>query len=155
MIPAGAAAGRSTFGGVTLLEQAVTHIPLVVEDIVNGEEMPCFLTVPFRHSVRIELVGNGLLAAALQVEMKNPAHNLRLRFINLKLAVYEVVPIGGSAAVEIAGFHSLLVAPPHILGYGLRFPLCGDTREGHHQFEVNRFRVDALFFKIDADAHFF
>ena len=136
------------------MEQAVTHIPLVVENIVNGEEMPCFLTIPFRHSVCVELIGNGLLAAALQVEMKNPAHNLRLRFIDLKLAVYEVVPIGGSAAVEIAGFHSFLIAPPHILGYGFRFPLCSDAGECHHQFEVNRSRINTLFLEVDADTHF-
>ena len=136
------------------MEQAVAHIPLIVEDIVDGEKVPCFLTVPFGYTLCVELIGNGLLAAALQIEMKNPAHNLCLRFIDLKLAVYEIIPIGGSAAVEIAGFHSLLVAPPHILGYGFRFPLCGDAGECHHQFEVNRFRVDALFFKIDADAHF-
>ena len=86
---------------------AITRkLPFVVEDIVNGEEMPCFLAIPPRYTVRVELIGNGLLAAAPQVEMKNPAHNLRLRFIDLKLAVYEIVPIGGPAAVELAGFHS-------------------------------------------------
>ena len=105
------------------------------------------------NTVCVELIGNGLLAAALQVEMKNPAHNLRLRFIDLKLAVYEVVPIGGAAAVEIAGFHPLLVAPSHILGNGFRFPLCSDAGEGHHQFKIYLFRIDALFLEVDADAH--
>ena len=100
------------------------------------------------------MVGNGLFAEALQVEIKNPAHNRCFRFIDLKLAVYEVVPIGGPAAVELAGFHSLLIAPPHVVGNGFRFLLRRHAGKGQEHFEVDGFSIDPLFLKVDADPDF-
>ena len=105
-----------SIGSVTLLQQRISHISLIVENIINGERMPCCVSVPFRNLLCIQLIGNGLFAAALQVEMKNPTYNRRLRIINTKLSIYEFIPVSSSAAVEFAGFHSLLITPPHIFG---------------------------------------
>ena len=143
------------FRGVVLLEQRIAHIPFVVQDIVDGIEMPCFVAVSPWNAIRIELVGDGLLPAALQIEVEDPANDPRLRLVDIKLTVYELIPIGGLAAVEISGFHSLLIAPAHILGDGFRLLLRCHAGEGEYHFKVDSCSVDPLLLEVDADSKLF
>ena len=99
--------------------------------------MPFFTAVLSAYTLVIENVCNGLHTDALQVEIKNPANDSRFRFVDYKLAVDKVEAVSRSAAVELAGFHSLFITPPHILRYGHAFLLGNHAGEGSEHFTVH------------------
>ena len=139
--------------GDCLLQQSIPHVPLVIQHIVHNAVMPFVASVPPAYALVIEQVGDALHSNALQVERKNPANDRRLRFVDHKLAVYQVEAVGRSAAVEFAGFHSLFIAPPHILRYGHALLLGDHAGERSKHFAVHRLGIKPLFLEIYTDIH--
>ena len=137
---------------ILLLQQRVTDIAFVAEQIADAGSAPLFPFAARADTLLIEHIGNRLSAQSLQIQRKNAPDNGSLRFIDLQLSVDQAEPIRGIGTVKLPGCHPLPVAPTHIPRYGQAFLLCGHTGECDDHFIVHSDGVNALFLKEHADA---
>ena len=69
------------------------------KEVVHRELIPFVPAVTAAHLLRVELIGDSLLAEPLQVQVEDSPHHSRFRLVDGKLAVYQAETIGRSVAV--------------------------------------------------------
>ena len=87
--------------------------------------------------------------------LKNLLNNERLLRMWKKFSIFQSVTKGRTAPQKRPVFHSLLVAPPHILGNGGAFLLSGHGQQGELHLSQHLGGIDALLLKNSDHAQVF
>ena len=102
-----------------------------------------------------QVIGDGLFPFSGKETLKNLLNNERLLRMWKKFSIFQSVTKGRTAPQKRPVFHSLLVAPPHILGNGGAFLLSGHGQQGELHLSQHLGGVDALLLKNNDHAQVF
>ena len=139
-------------GGVPLLQKRVAYVPLVFEDIVDGGVLPSVFLVPCGDPHPGQVGGDLILAPAIEIAVENVPDDFSFLLVDLEDSIDQAVSERRLAGDEPSFFHAVLIAPPHVGGYGHRF-LLGVSGEKSEEHLVADFSgIEMLLFKVDGHA---
>ena len=140
---------RKEVRGVGLLQECVTDVLLVPENLVDGAGVPFCFARAGENAVRFKPCGDLVHAQALQVFPVDAPDDFGLLRLNDKVAV-RIFGVAEEAVVVDLHF-ALLVAvldtELHILRKALAFLLGKGCHDGKQHLALGVHRVDGLFFK--------
>ena len=103
-------------GNICLLQQGVTHVLLVGQNIVNDGRRPPFHFLGSRDTVLLQFLLDLSQAAAIQIPAVNAADNLRFLRHDLRLAIRALAVAQHFLVLEIyfSRFGAFLLSPCNI-----------------------------------------
>ena len=148
---------RKVIGSESLLQNGIAHIFFVPQDSENRAGLPlCFAHAPRNPFIPKSAADNIGVDAVHELRI-NPADNRRLFLIDDQIAFLVLVVAQKTVRVQMQNtlFEKGPDTPLAVFRNGTALVLCQRRKNGEKQLTRTVHRVDAFFFKLDADAQVF